>query len=141
MREIKEIVVHCTFTGDEDVTVRDLDRKHRLIGWDGVGYHYVITRTGEVQTGRPVDRAGAHVPGLNKYSIGVAMAGGAPEDNFTQAQYRALGMLVSGLATKYPNARIVGHRDVSRAPTTCPTFDVGAWWKESNPANGRLDVV
>jgi N-acetyl-anhydromuramyl-L-alanine amidase AmpD len=138
MRDIKEIVVHCTFTGDEDVTVRDLDRKHRQAGWNMVGYHYVIRRSGELQAGRPLEKAGAHVPGFNKYSIGVCLSGGSPANNFTAAQMETLRDLLQQLTSKFPDAKVIGHRDLPRTNTTCPTFDVSAWWQT---AASRIDVV
>lgn len=134
MREIRDIILHASLTGDEDVTVKDLDRKHRKAGWNGVGYHFVIRRSGAVETGRSIDKAGAHAKGFDKYSIGICMIGGVPAANFTPIQWKNLELLVSGLARQFPDAKVMGHRDCPRVPsdTVCPTFDVAAWWLPIN---------
>ena len=44
-----------------------------------VGYHYVLTRSGELQKGREEDETGAHAKGYNHKSIGVAMSGGVTQ--------------------------------------------------------------
>jgi len=129
-REIRDIVIHASMTGDEDVTLKDLDRKHRQAGWNGCGYHFVLGRKGTVEVGRPIDRAGAHTKGFDKYSIGICMIGGDPAENFTKLQWLNLEILVSGLVRQFPNAKVMGHRDCPRVTpnTVCPTFDVAAWW-------------
>jgi N-acetylmuramoyl-L-alanine amidase len=135
MREIREIVIHATMT-DEDLHIRDLDRKHRKAGWNGCGYHFVIPRDGVTEVGRHVDTSGAHVRGFDKYSIGICMVGNV---EFTLPQWSALTSLVRSLSVAYPNARVMGHRDCPRTDTTCPTFDVNAWW--DNVKLPRFDVV
>lgn len=140
MREIREIVIHATMTpADQDITLKDLDRKHRQKGWNGCGYHFVIRRSGEVQIGRPVDVAGAHVRGFDKYSIGVCVVGDGT--NFTEAQWDALYHLVIATSCVYPNAKIMGHRDCPKTNTTCPGFDVGEWWAPFSSPSQRIDVV
>ena len=44
-------------------------------GWDGIGYHKVILRSGIIENGRPEFWIGAHVKGLNKSSLGVCLIG------------------------------------------------------------------
>ena len=40
---------------------------HLGFGWDGIGYHKVILRSGKVENGRPEFWIGAHVKGkMNK---------------------------------------------------------------------------
>ena len=71
MRAVNEIIIHCTATRANwmegrpvaDV-VAELTRWHvEDNGWSDCGYHYVITRAGEVGTARPVERSGAHCRG------------------------------------------------------------------------------
>ena len=127
-RELREIVIHASMTGDEDVTLKDLDRKHRKAGWNGCGYHYVIRRDGTREQGRDLSTPGAHVKHFDKYSIGICMIGGKPGTNFTEAQWISLKAIVDALTTSYPHLRVMGHRDCPGANTTCPTFDVAEWW-------------
>ena len=41
VREIKKVIIHCS---DSDFgTASVIDGWHKERGWDGIGYHYVIT--------------------------------------------------------------------------------------------------
>ena len=127
MRKINEIIVHCTATFPEQVvTVADVTRWHRQLGWKTIGYHYLVTLAGEIQTGRPIEEAGAHCKGHNANSIGVCYVGGLdaegrPTDTRTPAQRQALEALLKQLRTQFPNAEIHGHRDFAKK--ACPCFD------------------
>lgn len=127
MRPIREIIVHCTATKEgRETTVSEIDRWHRDRGWSGIGYHYVVYLDGSVHAGRSVVVAGAHAVGHNKHSIGVVYVGGLdvdghPKDTRTEAQKRSLRQLLVKLRRSYPDAVIIGHRDVSCK--ACPCFD------------------
>ena len=70
-------MVHCAYTtATMDIGAKDIDRWHREKGWLGCGYHKVIRRDGTVEDGRPMNKAGAHVRGINRQSIGICLAGG-----------------------------------------------------------------
>lgn len=127
-RTINEIIVHCTATRrNQPVTVEDVRRWHKEKGWADIGYHYLVYLNGEIHKGRPEDVAGAHCAGHNAHSIGVCYVGGLdllgrdPEDTRTEQQKTALDSLLRQLKTKYPEARICGHRDF--ANKACPSFD------------------
>lgn len=129
MRKITEIIVHCTATPEgRDVSVNTIRRWHVSDnGWSDIGYHYVIALDGTVNTGRPLERPGAHCAGHNARSIGVCYVGGlapdghTPRDTRTPSQRRALLTLLRELKKKYPGAAIRGHRDYSYK--ACPCFD------------------
>jgi len=127
MRTINEIIVHCSATfPDQVVTVADITRWHRQLGWKTIGYHFLVTLTGEVQTGRPIEEAGAHCKGHNSHSIGVCYAGGLdadgkPSDTRNPEQKAALLALLSELKQRFPNAVIHSHSDF--AAKACPCFD------------------
>ncbi len=125
------IIVHCTATPcGREVTAADIDRWHRLRGFNGIGYHFVVRLDGRVEAGRPVERAGAHCKGYNARSIGVAYVGGVeadgvtPADTRTDAQRAALRELIERLRTQYGIMRVHGHRDF--AAKACPSFDATA---------------
>lgn len=142
MRSIKYIVIHCTATkAGAHVDLNMVDRWHRNRGWSGIGYHYLIELSGKISVGRPEIKQGAHVKGFNKQSIGVVYVGGldknnAPKDTRTPGQKSALIYLLRQLKCKYPNAKILGHRDFSPDKNKngiiepfewlkhCPCFDV-----------------
>jgi len=129
MRKIDTIFVHCSASKPSmEVDIEVIRDWHLARGFNDVGYHYVITRTGEVQRGREDDVVGAHAKGYNDTSIGICIVGGLnevgkPDSNFTFAQYRALKYLIADLQLAYGmGLEIKGHRDV--ANKSCPCFDI-----------------
>lgn len=118
-RTINLIVIHCTASHcTSTLTPEALDAEHRLRGFNGCGYHYYITRNGEVHPMREISRIGAHAKRYNAHSIGIAYEGGLdasgqPADTRTQQQKRALLSLLSHFHRQYPAASICGHRDLS----------------------------
>ena len=120
MREINLIAYHCSATKpSQDFDVDDIRRMHLRRGWSDVGYHIIITRSGEIQMGRDWNKVGAHVRGFNRNSIGVCWIGGVeedgrtPEDNRTEEQKEALMIVYKFLSRMFPDADHKGHRDLS----------------------------
>lgn len=135
------IVLHCSASRPSaDTQAKDIDRQHRKQGWLKIGYHFVITRDGVLQTGRSLDEVGAHVAGFNHRSIGICLAGGVkesdgvtPENNFTPAQWTVLSVLLAELRESYPTAKVVGHYELN-PNKACPSFDVSEY-------RARMDVA
>lgn len=143
MRDISTIVMHASATPPSmDVDREDIRRWHvEERGWDDIGYHYIIKRSGQIQTGRPAEIPGAHVRGHNAESIGVCLIGGVDEEgnadcNYTAAQWQQAERLVRSLVADY-DADVTGHRDLD-ASKDCPCFDAGAWASDW-PALKRRD--
>ena len=148
MRPIKYIVVHCSATREGQViTAKDIDRMHRQRGFSGIGYHRFIRLDGTVERGRDDDIPGAHVQGHNMDSIGICYAGGIDaagkaKDTRTQAQKASLLKVINEYTVKHPNAKVLGHRDLSPDKNRngkvdrhewvkdCPCFDVREWMAE-----------
>lgn len=134
MRSIDKIVIHCSATPPSmDIGAVAIDEWHRIENrWSGIGYHKVIRRNGAVEQGRDLERVGAHAKGHNSHSIGICMVGGVnsegkAENNFTLHQFSALLDELIALTADYPDAVIVGHRDLPGVRKSCPCFDVSAW--------------
>jgi N-acetylmuramoyl-L-alanine amidase len=129
MRQINRIIIHCTATPEgRDHTAKEIDRWHKAQGWSGIGYHYVIRLDGTVESGRPIDKVGAHVKGHNADSIGVVYVGGCdkamkPKDTRTPAQKEALRELVAKLKGSYLTATVHGHNEFDKGKA-CPSFNV-----------------
>lgn len=122
--EVKYLVVHCADTPDDkEFTAEDIHRWHKERGWDGIGYHSVIQRSGAIQMGRPPYWSGAHVRDYNAESLGVCLIG---QDKFTDDQMRSLIDVLRVWKRKHPDAEIVGHCDLDSCKT-CPNFDVKQW--------------
>ena len=125
--DIQFLIVHCSDTPDsKDVNAEFIHKMHLDNGWDGIGYHKVILRSGKIENGRPEFWIGAHVKGLNKSSLGVCLIG---SKIFTDVQLNSLKRVLLQWKKKFPNAKILGHRDSTKTDKTCPNFDVKKWVK------------
>lgn len=84
--DIKKIIIHCSDSDFGNVDV--IDQWHKMNGWDGCGYHYVICNgiafnkakydkktDGLIQVGRNLTTVGAHCRGHNFDSIGICLIG------------------------------------------------------------------
>ena len=127
---IKLLVVHCSDTPSylaNKIDARYIHNMHLNFGWEGIGYHKVISRNGKVENGRPDYWIGAHVKGKNSISLGVCLIG---QDKFTKKQFQSLERVLKNWKKLYPKAKILGHRDAHHTKKTCPNFDVAKWCKE-----------
>ena len=138
MRTITLIIVHCSANrAGSALRMADIDSYHRSLGWIGCGYHYVIPTDGAIEPGRPEEMVGAHCKNHNRHSIGVCYIGGLskdgkPADTRTDAQRIALRNLLEQLHRRYPDALIVGHRDLD-PQKVCPCFDVANEYHDLQP--------
>lgn len=133
-RRIDYIVVHSTATHEgQDMSVEQIRKVHKSKGYSDIGYHYVIYRDGTLHEGRNVNISGAHARGYNMHSIGVVYVGGCEakstkaKDTRTAAQKATLLDLLKKLRALYPNAKIVGHKNLNA--TACPSFDAKSEYK------------
>lgn len=145
------IIVHCSATGPaNDIGADEIRRLHasskgtmvewnggweEAFGWSDIGYHQVIRRNGKLEFGRAPMAVGAHAKGFNTSSVGICLVGGInasgrADSNFTRAQWHRLEMAVSAYKNLYPDAVVIGHRDLPGVVKECPSFDVPAWWKK-----------
>lgn len=135
-RKITEIIVHCSATPEgRDYTVDDIRRWHKQRGYSDVGYHYIVYRNGQLVQGRDINVIGAHAAGHNAHSVGVCYIGGMsadnsrPEDTRTLRQKARLLSLLVDLRKLYPNARIIGHRDLSEDKNGDGIIESSEWMK------------
>jgi N-acetyl-anhydromuramyl-L-alanine amidase AmpD len=131
MRTVNLIVIHCSATKcNRRFTVNDLENCHNARFHNkGVGYHYYIERDGQVFQTRSEDEVGMHARHYNAHSIGICYEGGLDEngqpcDTRTPAQTERLTDLLTILHKMFPNAKIVGHRNLpGTTPKACPCFN------------------
>ncbi|MCT4606870.1 MAG: N-acetylmuramoyl-L-alanine amidase [Marinisporobacter sp.] len=71
MNKPSMIVIH--HAAHSSATVDDIHRWHLENGWSGFGYHFLITKDGQVHRGRPGNTIGAHCKGYNKSSLGICL--------------------------------------------------------------------
>jgi len=130
--KVKYIVVHCSATyPGQPCDAEIINDWHYKKGYFMIGYHYVVMPDGEVQHGRPLFYQGAHAKGYNHCSVGVCYVGGLnadgeTADTRTEAQKASLLRLLKYLKKKFPQARIVGHRELYKGKA-CPCFDATAY--------------
>lgn len=139
--EVRAVFLHHTDhlnTYDCDrvpAMLRALERNHiRIMGWDDIGYQYVVDRCGNVYEGRGGDGVrtvrGAHTKGFNKHSVGIAALGsfeeGVPVPRVMLDAIAAVAawQLAPG-ADPHGTVRLTSTNDASRYPKgTTATFDV-----------------
>lgn len=87
---------------------------HKGQGWGGIGYHFCITRKGNIICLRPLVLKGAHVGGWNSNNVGVMMHG-ATGDRPTRAQARSYRWLIANAHTRKMPRRHRADRDLRNA--------------------------
>src|SRR5574344_1489471 len=117
MRNIKYIFVHCT-ASQQTATIQQILKEFTQRGWRIPGYHYIVDPKGMLTQLVAEDRISNGVKGYNAESINVAYIGGIDSkkkaiDNRTPEQKKTLLNILTRLKKKYPNAIIMGHRDIS----------------------------
>ena len=134
MRKIRKIIVHCT-AGRASQRASEVVAYHmRPVsaggrGWHAPGYHYIVEADGQIVRTWPEESISNGCKGHNAESINVCYTGGVDfsrpgypaADTRTDAQRRSLRRLLTELAIRYPEAVILGHRDL--AAKACPSFD------------------
>jgi N-acetylmuramoyl-L-alanine amidase len=134
MRKIERIFVHCT-AGPQTQTVEQIQNYWKTVNkWKSPGYHYIIKPNGEIVPLQPEDKPSNGVAGYNSTSINVCYIGGVdkqgrPIDNRTEYQKESLKYILKELHSRYPDAEILGHRDIwgsdpKNWKKMCPCFDV-----------------
>jgi len=152
----KHIVIHCSATrASQDIGVAEIAKWHTDKGWADVGYNFVIRRDGTIEEGRNLsasvdafEEIGAHVANHNSQTLGICLVGGCndklqPQNNFTDKQWASLAALVGLCTRKFPDANVLGHRDIPGVAKACPSFEVKPWWVgvQANGEHGGQVIV
>lgn len=135
MRKIERIFIHCT-ASSQSWGVDELKKEFKRKGWTHAGYHYVITKDGGIHQMEALENIANGVKGYNDTAIHIAYVGGVmfdaknkitsiAVDNRTDEQKASLLKLVRILKAKFPEAKVLGHRDIS--PDTNKNGKVDAW--------------
>lgn len=156
-KSTEAIVLHCTATlAGQPYNANAIREMHKRRGFSDIGYGFLIGLDGEEWEGRkPLQATGAHVRGFNDRTLGVAYVGGLrasdamPTDTRTPKQIKTMIDLLKRLIKVYPNAVILGHRDLSpdldgdgviepfEFIKICPCFDAGSWAKSVGLPGGK----
>ncbi len=139
MRTINYIVLHCTAGKAQESTETLKDYFKRILKWKNYGYHVVVNADGTYDRLTADEDIANGVKNHNHNSIHISWKGGDTlKDTRTLAQKQTLLKLVKEYKAKYPNAKVLGHRDLSPdlngdgkiTPNewvkVCPLFDAGS---------------
>ena len=126
----KKLTIHMTDTPNVDkvstpARLRQIQSYHRDVrGWCDIGYHFLISRDGQIWEGRPINLLGAHTAGANTNNIGIALLGTFETEPPTEAQQTATSALLRAIGTQYGIAlsrtTVKGHREQGTTDTNCP---------------------
>lgn len=136
MRDIKNIVIHCTGGPSSQSTAAIRNFWKTVNRWNTVGYHKIISADGTVEELAKPEVITNGVKGHNSNSYHICYKGGqGGKDTRTEAQKLALLNEVKLAKKKWPNAKVLGHRDLSpdlngdgiiqphEWTKECPSFD------------------
>ena len=121
LKQINEVIVHCSADDDPDITIEDINLWHKKKRWAGCGYHYFIDSKGLIFTGRILEMIGSHCRNYNRRSVGVCLNG---DREFHEAQGKALVELLEYLREVRGLAFKVSPHNKYNISKTCPNFDV-----------------
>ncbi len=124
----KRITIHHSGTAGGSAAA--FARYHvETLGWPGIGYHFVIERSGEIIQCHDETIRSYHVAGHNTGNIGICLTGNGA---FTAQQKEQLKKLVRFLQQKWSIAGtdVRGHRELPRQHTQCPGFSVSELRRE-----------
>ena len=145
---MKYLVLHCTATPEgREVSSKEIRHWHTDPvkkggrGWKQVGYTDLFHLDGTVERlvknneDAEVDpwEVTNGAAGYNSVSRHVVYAGGlakdgkTAKDTRTAAQLKAMTAYVGDFHERFPQIKIVGHRDLPGVNKACPSFDVKAW--------------
>lgn len=90
---------------DEDIGLKELDRRDRNKGCAMIGSHYILRQDGMVETGRELDKRGHRRRNYNDRAVYVDIVG--EDGTFTDAQLEVLPDIEDELRDLYPQAEIL----------------------------------
>lgn len=113
MRKITRIVIHCTAASGDQPAQNILDY-WRKKGWRSNGYHWLVSDNGIAVRLMSDEDVGNGVRGFNSKSIHICYKGGwNGKDTRTEEQKETLKVIINQYRKKWPQAEILGHRDLS----------------------------
>jgi len=123
-REVSRVFLHCSASDrpeHDDIAV--MRRWHLARGWNDVGYHYFIRKTGRLEAGRDIERTPAAQGGNNTGTIAICLHG-LEKAQFKKNQFRKLIKLCSEIREAYvPDGGVTFHGHNEVANKGCPVFD------------------
>ena len=139
-RKVDKVFLHCTAYANQALVgkelLREVDVWHRLRGFHGIGYHYLIDKDGLLIEGRSLEKVPSAQQGHNSKSIAICLDG-LYFEQFNEAQFQTLFELIIEIDKAYDN-KITYHGHCEVSNKECPVFDYPAvlgldrWGRRSN---------
>ncbi|WP_240969815.1 N-acetylmuramoyl-L-alanine amidase [Actinacidiphila epipremni] len=131
-RSVRAVFIHHTDNPNDYDCAKDvpamllaLEQRHIALGWDDLGYNFVVDRCGGIYEGRTgsIDRdvRGAHTEGFNTDTLGIAALGNfGPGQPVPQPMLRAIAEIAAWKldpsVSPLGHVRLVSSNDGSRFP-------------------------
>lgn len=124
-----KVILHCSASPDygklddkfDSITADKINAWHIARGFEKICYHFVVRRTGKLETGRFLDQfsceIGAHTIGHNHDSLGICLVG---TRKFTDEQMKTLVKLAKELKLLYGIGKNSWHGHCEFAAKECP---------------------
>lgn len=121
---VLEELAASTLSLSEAQKIRAIESYHAgTLGWNGIGYSFLVFPDGTVAEGRGWGRSGSHTEGRNSTAVGLCFLGHGDLQPATEAQWASSRWLIGeGIRGGHlrPNPKISGHRNYSKKGKSCP---------------------
>lgn len=117
-RKVDRVFIHCSASDNPKHDVNEIRKWHLLRNFKDVGYSYIITKSGEIQKGRSLEKIPASQKGYNRHSISICVCG---LSEFTEISLKRLRLLCQIINRNYEDIKFHGHCEISSK--TCPVFN------------------
>ena len=140
LKSVKLLVIHCTSSKcNLPLSVENLIACGEA-KYGQCSYHYYVRLNGAIIPLLPESVQGMHAKRYNHCSLGIVYEGGLNEkgkaaDTRTEAQKHALYELLKDLTEAYPDARIIGHRELPHVAKDCPCYFPSTEYAALQPEN------
>ena len=125
-RTVKSVFLHCSASDNPSHdSVATIEAWHIKRGFSGIGYHYFISKNGDIHNGRDIEKIPAAQKNHNTGSIAICLHG-LKKEKFTNEQLTSVKKLCNAIDSSY-GAKVIqfrGHCEVSNK--SCPVFDYKA---------------
>jgi len=150
---IKYIVIHhsASLRSGNSHQLEAINRYHRDKDWGNgakckisklqyyVQYHYLIEPSGEVIKTAEENELRWHAGDYNGISLGICLTGNFDTEKPTQGQTDSLKRILIELEGRYPDAKIIYHRDI--ANKTCPGLLITDDWAVNLLKNKTMKII
>lgn len=135
LNQVNYLAIHHTAGPDSQTPAQIANFHINSNGWGGIGYHFLIDKSGIVYYVGDISTARANVANLNDQVIGICLIGNFTEGRVpTSEQFDSVNKLCDFFINNYPALvnvnswdAVRGHKDLPGQSTTCPGDNWPNW--------------